>query len=152
MKKSLLLLILFILTFGVGVVVGWNIKLNTLPEPQPNPIVRSEVTSANLLETVNKWRVSQKLKPYIQSDFLCNVAKDRLPEIKKDFSHKEFHAIRWCTDCVMGENLAREYYSPNDLLNAWLVSPKHREVLSKDFTHSCVSTDGIYTVEIFGYF
>lgn len=154
MFKYLSVVILLLLAFGLGYLLGWNQKLDNQPVITKTEYLSPvpKLTSENLMKTVNDWRISQNLQPYIQSEFLCKAANERLPEIKSDFSHKEFHAARWCPDCTMGENLAREYYTPQETLDAWLISPKHRENLQRNFTHSCIATDGMYTVQVFGYY
>jgi len=119
-------------------------------EPRPTEIP----LSAEKLETlVNKWRISQGLQSFIHSEDMCRIAEIRLVDIKTDWSHNGFSADRFCTQlCTIGENLARGFSTEQDTLNGWLASPDHLAELKTPYTHTCIKTDQIRTVEIFGYF
>jgi cysteine-rich secretory family protein len=129
-----------------------NLSVNIKPTPVaiiPTPFV----DPINLFSLVQKYREDHGLTAYTKSDFLCQVASTRLPEIKTNWSHEGFSSKRFCSgNCYLGENLARQEGSDSATLNAWLQSPEHKENLDAPYTHSCLVSDGMYTVQEFGYY
>jgi uncharacterized protein YkwD len=121
----------------------------SMPTPTINP---DATTKSGLLDTINKWRVSQNLNPYTESEFLCKVAEDRLPEIVKEFNHDKLNYKRWCDDCYISENIAQGYYTNKETLDGWLASPSHKAALLRNYTHTCFSTNGSESIQIFGYY
>lgn len=117
--------------------------------PTPTPVYLNAETISLL---VNKWRQSEGLKPFTKSDFLCNIAQSRIAKVKNNWSHEGFEGSRFCTTaCNLGENLAKEYISEEETLDAWLHSSSHAANLRATYTKSCIVTDGSYAVQIFGY-
>ncbi len=124
-----------------------EVKITFTPAPMPF------VDQIILFDLVQTYRTSHGLSAYIKSEFLCDIARTRLPEVKTNWSHEGFTAARFCNDsCWMGENLAKYEGNAQNTLNAWLNSPGHKEALDHNYTHSCLISDGIYTVEEFGYY
>jgi len=115
----------------------------------PTPII----LSANILmEKVNAYRESMGLSTLKKSDRLCDIAKIRIVEVQENWSHEGFYAERFCKECTIGENLAKEYISEQSTLSNWIKSPSHREQMVTPYTHACVVTDKDYAVQIFGYY
>jgi uncharacterized protein YkwD len=100
-------------------------------------------------------------KAYIYDQALCPYAKDRANDMYDEFSHRLFldktqHEVRGALQYKhLGENLIS--YSENEvLLNPqslkyrWLESKSHRANLdSTKFTHSCLSCNDRYCVQLF---
>ena len=156
-----LLLIVFALIVGAVLALGLRIyQSQTTEYPIPTQAIMPSPTPAlldadNLFQTVNNWRIEENYQPYIKSDFACNIATIRLPEVKENWSHNGFHASRFCTNCWLAENLAQGYFNANQkqqLLDDWLDSPSHRKILELEYTHSCIKCDSGYCVHIFSYF
>lgn len=105
------------------------------------------IVSDHVLFGVQQWRKSSGKSEYLVSEKLCKIANTRLEDIKIDFSHSGFESKRFGNETTIGENLAK-----GEPLSAWLSSPSHRDNLEADFTHTCIATDGFYTVQIFGYY
>jgi hypothetical protein len=151
MKRILLLFVfatwsLFLFWFG------WTVKAPVIVEIPPPYKLRADV----LWETVNDWKVSQKTKPYVLNDSLCEIADKRLRETSVDWSHNKFYDV---TDEIykktdeftgLGENLARNFQTETSVLTGWLNSPGHRRNLEANYTDSCIATDGIHVVKFFG--
>lgn len=124
-------------------------------EPSVTPREREwdpMVAEDTLFDLVQKFRLENNLSPYIKSDFLCSIAQTRLQEIQQEFSHKQFIAARFCQNCTLSENLSRGYNSDQLVLDQWLASPSHSEILHRNYTHSCIKIDNIHVVQIFGYY
>lgn len=102
-----------------------------------------------LWEAVQDWRVKNNLKPYIKDEYLCILARMRLPEIEKDWSHNGAFKRTPSNYKVLGENLARGFFDEKETLNAWLASASHAANLRFNFTHSCIQTDKTYAVQMF---
>lgn len=159
MKKNLgLIIIVAVLLLGLGsflLINSASSKVSEtiiIPTTEPTP-TSIPLTREDALTVINKWRSSQGLKPFIQSEFLCSIANVRVDEIKTDFSHNKFHADRFCSqNCTISENIAEGFFNSEDLLQGWLNSPPHKAALMKPYTHTCISTNGNQTVEIFGYY
>jgi uncharacterized protein YkwD len=145
-------------------VLGVSVELREMPElgpmqriggppaansvPSPSPAIASD----SMWEVVQNWRTENGLSPYQVSSRLCDIAQQRLGEIKQNWSHDGFQWQRFCPEetCTLSENLARKYSSEENVLKGWLRSPAHAENLYKPYTFSCIVTDGNYIVHIMG--
>lgn len=119
----------------------------------PTPI--PQMNEAELWDVVQSWKFDKYGYRYQRSDSLCSFALNRAEEIKTDFSHDKFdqqskYYYAQSNFQKFGENLSRDIFRPKELLYLWLDSPKHKENLENDFTHSCIKCDGNYCVQIFG--
>lgn len=119
-----------------------------------SPVVETihEIDSNKLQSLVNQWRKTNDYPQYIKSPGLCNYARERLEEIKTDWSHDQFMSdscnktpFNYC-----GENLSRGYLYEEQTLQAWLDSPTHRENIEKDFVYMCVECKDGYCSQQFG--
>ena len=163
-KKTIIIfgfLGLFLLTTGLSLLYFTNIKIKT------NPSLKAEVKNFGeinyksgikgdkLFELIQQYRLDNHLKQFKTSNFICDIARIRLEEIKKSFSHEGFSTERFCySQCSLGENLAQKYQINQEekLLNDWLNSQNHAAEIKSSYTHSCLKTDGNYVVQIFGYY
>ena len=67
------------------------VEKSILPTAYPYPTVTVEPFSADkLFQYVNDWRIEEGYQPYIKSEFACNIADIRLPQVKVDWSHDKF--------------------------------------------------------------
>lgn len=116
------------------------------------------VNSANIESAINEYRATRGLKSLAKLDSLCVLAEARLLEIASDFSHGGFRQRMesgeafdlYCDKCSrIGENLARAFYTIDDLMLSWQESEKHRKNMLDNWTHQCVVTSGTYTVSLF---
>lgn len=127
--------------------------------PTPIPVSVNQYTSEELWEVVNIWRLQSGYQSYIPDNQLCAIARQRVEEIKTDWSHNGFirHANQGDYTHVnyvnLGENLARGFEDETETLLAWLNSPTHRENLEYVYTHSCIVASSTeretYAVQIF---
>lgn len=85
-------------------------------------------------------------EPLIQNDAVCDLSKVRSMEISKDFSHQGFRDRVSDINYKMvlhysnlGENLSWDILSGQEVLFAWLMSPKHKEILDTPYKYGCVS-------------
>lgn len=126
------------------------------PYVTPTPTPTTSPNGDVLFDKVNKWRIDNKLKPFTKTDRVCDSAKIRLYEIKSDFSHNGFISSRFCNSktegCIIGENLAKGNMTEDEILEAWLASPLHRENIEFNFVYSCIVTEGNFVVQHFGSF
>jgi uncharacterized protein YkwD len=137
--KTLLVIVLPILLI---VMIAGMIRLNA---------IENTVTKGGAFNAVNEWRIKQGLQPLKESQFLCGIANQRLPEIKRDFTHDGFMNKKWCEDCILSENLATTTGPEAELIKSWESSPTHREIMASSHTHTCIATEDNYVVQIFGY-
>lgn len=153
MKKYVLAFCLLLAIYN-----AWYI-LTPYPAVQSTQLVVVSPTavmlnSEKLLSLVNEWRTGNNLLPFTKSENLCKISNERVAEIKTDFSHDNFlynmKKETYCKSCFLGENIARQYSSEEEVLQDWLNSPTHRENLTGRYSNTCISTDGTHAVQIFG--
>ena len=101
----------------------------------------------SLLEEINKYRLTNGLKPLEVDSVLCDAANKRVEEIKTNWSHEGFSASL-CEKCNgLGENLARGFEKKENIVQAWIESLSHKKViLTESFTHGCTVYDQGYAV------
>ena len=111
-------------------------------------------------ELTNIYRESKGLATLAWSERLAVDALVRAEEIEKRFSHTRPPGTQWYTldsDYMYGENLAQGYGYANEVVQAWIDSPAHRENLEDvEFITCGISAwrgeDGIiYIAQEFGY-
>lgn len=120
---------------------------------QASPTPSPALTKWGVLAIIQEWRLKNNLPEYRISDSMCRIADKRLDQIKVNFSHDGFYADDLCDRwCSIAENLAEGASSGFNYMLAWERSASHSANLKKDYTHTCVATDGDYIVHIFGYY
>ena len=99
---------------------------------------------AQALAKVNEIRIANGLSAVQHSASLETTSVVRANEITSKFSHTRPDGSDWYTvnaDLQYGENLAEGYSSADEVVNAWMASPTHREnILRSDFTTCAIST------------
>jgi uncharacterized protein YkwD len=99
---------------------------------------------AQALAKVNEIRIANGLSAVQHSASLETTSNVRANEITSYFSHTRPDGTAWYTvnsDLQYGENLAEGYSSADEVVNAWMASPTHREnILRSDFTTCAIST------------
>ncbi|MCR5369849.1 MAG: CAP domain-containing protein [Clostridium sp.] len=82
------------------------------------------------LALVNNQRAAGGLGGLTWNDALANAAQVRAQECKDKFSHQRPNGTDWWTvdsSIMFGENLAKNYFDANTVVQAWMDSPSHRE-------------------------
>lgn len=104
-------------------------------------------TAYALLAKVNEIRAEYGLNPLSWDNTLTEVAKVRAKEASICWSHYRPDGSMYTTVCptrAEGENLAKYYFNVDDVIDAWMNSPGHREnILRSQFTSvgiSCYKT------------
>lgn len=135
MRNSLIILLLIIM----GVENFSCVLLQNYNKLEPNEL------SYNIYYHINEWRKSSKKTIFIWNNQLAKLAQRySLDMIERNyFSHidpdkRSLQERFWCCGLdvrTWGENLARIPLSqckPEIVLNAWLNSPSHLEILEKE--------------------
>lgn len=101
-----------------------------------------------VLSKVNEIRAEYGLSSLSWDNTLEDVAKVRAKEASVCWSHYRPDGTKYTTVCptrVEGENLAKYYFDVDDVINAWMNSPTHKEnILRAQFTSvgiACYKTD-----------
>jgi len=111
---------------------------------EPTPAI----DEAKLLSLIATYKQKNDLQAPVKDKKLCDLAKTRLDEVGKDFSHDGLRAMGNSTFQYTGfnrisENLSRGYNEPNTVINAWKASPKHNEALLFNHPYACVECANI---------
>lgn len=112
-----------------------------------------------ILFYINQYRSSLKQSELRWAENLCPLASKRLAEIQTDFSHQNFSSIppsvlfpTYCPYCTrINENLAKDFFDEQALVNAWVKSPRHQENLILPSTSACINVQNGYAVFISSY-
>lgn len=116
--------------------------------------------SLKVFNLVNEQREANGLSTLIWDNNLEQTSYVRALECSTSFSHTRPNGKSWYTvnSAIMGgENLAYGFFNANDVINAWMKSPSHKEnILYPSFTKMSVSVyvsdDGTYYwAQEFGY-
>ena len=146
-KKTLAIFFVFAVSLGLGVIVF-------TPRGEIDaPIVNVPVTHkrVNPWVDIQMWRVRNNKRPYIKHDLLCEFADSRIYQLELDWSHNGFYdspeltSSAFSTFSLFGENLSRDVEKEN-LLQAWLDSPKHKELLETNYEFGCLVCRGVFCV------
>lgn len=159
---SLLILIFF---FVAGAFLFSGIKSNF-----PSVLgISTGMTVDQLLALTNEKRIENGLSPLTLNNQLSVAASSKADDmfIKNYWSHNspdgtspwDFIKGAGYTYTYAGENLARGFDNPSDVVNAWMASPEHRKnMLSPNYqnigfaikTGSLTGEDTVLVVEMFG--
>jgi uncharacterized protein YkwD len=131
-------LLSLLLAFNIATSSPVSQKLDTcLKLTAKNPIMR-QINTIRAKNGVNVVCPSNDLQGKVNArvEYLYNT---------DDFSHDKFYE-EYTDKETIGEDLARNY-SENSVVNAWMNSPTHREIiLDPEFNQIAVGKKGIYTV------
>ena len=130
----------------------------------PYPPLSGEINFTSLdmavVDEINDVRRVYNLYPYEFDEDLGRAAYVRAEECKLSFSHTRPNGTKWYTvnkNICFGENLAYGYDTAEDVVNAWLDSPTHRDLIYDKEFETCgighfVGSDGTtYIACEFGY-
>ncbi len=123
------------------------------------------VTEQSVLNRVNTFRRNSNLGELKINKLLATAAKNKAIDMKMSnyFSHSSPNNIKW-NDFIInkgyhyiiaGENLARGYFTPDELIKDWLNSEKHKEnIIYPEFTETGIAiveseTMGVIIVQLF---
>lgn len=101
---------------------------------------------------INSYRAMNGLSELKWSPALENCAKIRAEEAYDNWSHTRPNGKPWYTvnpRIMRGENLAMGFTSAEDIVNNWIDSPAHNELLlADDFTYIAIAEyNGYYACE-----
>ena len=120
-----------------------------LSESSEDAGLRAEAIEANNM--VNEIRAEAGLEPLEWDNNLETVASVRASEISEKFSHTRPNGRQWYTvnsKIQGGENLAFGFDNAEDVVDAWMNSPTHRDnILYDEFEKCAISIyeeDGTY--------
>lgn len=120
-----------------------------LSESASDTGLRAEAIEASNM--VNEIREDAGLDPLVWDANLESVADVRASEISENFSHTRPNGKQWYTvnsKIQGGENLAYGFDNAEDVVDAWMDSPTHRDnILYDDFAKVAISIyeeDGTY--------
>lgn len=123
------------------VAVQAAIAYNTAPTLAENT---SEALDADLIFTmINQIRSQNGLAPFEKSDFTCQLANERAPEVYGEIMSGTMHAgmRRRNLDWHTNENIIFQN-TESGAVNWWMNSPVHRSALLGAAKHACVKCSG----------
>ena len=88
--------------------------------------------SIMILDNINEKRAAAGLKTLIPTDDLIAAATIRAQESEQLWSHTRPNGMQWFTvnpSVCYGECLSKGSSSPNAVVDAWINSPAHRDVI-----------------------
>jgi uncharacterized protein YkwD len=102
-----------------------------------------------IFDLVNDYRVEKGLNPLIKMNFISTVAETHTTymTITGKLSHDNFplrhkELVDKANAKLVGENVGYGYSCASDVVNAWLKSDGHREIIENpEFTHFGISTE-----------
>lgn len=158
-------MIILIITF-VAIPIGLMYLLTTdfelmfkSPEdiyPITAPDTSTTVNTTEVEYLVNQYRIANGKKPLEHSELLCKYARQRAYEIQTVWGHERFGNVAIVAmnkerkgTTMWGENLAKGYDISQEMVDAWIASPTHKDNLDFDFNESCVSCVGLYCSQLF---
>jgi len=126
--------------------------------------------SSQIITLINNVRIKNNLKPLIIDPELLKASEEKVNDMVKKsyFSHvSPKENKRWSSFILennytykeAGENLANGYKTPEEIVQAWLDSPSHREnIFTKEYQDTSVSLQRgflngkstIFVVQLFG--
>lgn len=128
--------------------------------PTTGNLTASSPMCIAILDGINAERAARGLKELVKGGDLAAAAAVRAKEIVNPFSHTRPNGTEWWTvnsSVCYGENLAYGYTSADEVIDAWMNSPAHREVMLADDFISCgigvfeASDNVLYFSAEFGY-
>lgn len=113
-----------------------------IAEPYPPLSNGASFSSLDLevVEVINEVREDEGLDSYEFDEALGEAAYIRAEECEQKFSHTRPDGTKWYTvnqNICFGENLAYGYDTAEDVVDAWLDSPTHRDLVYDEEFESC---------------
>ncbi|MEO6077673.1 MAG: CAP domain-containing protein [Candidatus Andersenbacteria bacterium] len=97
-------------------------------------------SEVSVLKLLNIYRSAHQLSPVTISNRTCEFANIRAREAEKEWSHAKF-IERGQNMKELGEwseNLAQDYYTASEVMEAWKESPKHNKILLGSMVYACI--------------
>lgn len=122
---------------------------------EPLPEITITFDTQGLWTLINNYRQGENLSALQEEPSLCDFAQKRVKQIASDWSHDGFNRDssdpqKVCPKCEgLGENLAKSYYTPATVMQAWLESPTHKANLDYPFDVACLKVYSPNNFEIF---
>lgn len=110
-------------------------KTVILPEGTPTSDMIMYDLCGQCFQLINDYRASNGLQPLKWSPTLERCARVRSAEASEYWSHTRPNGKPWYTvdsKVMRGENLAKDFTTAEDIVNAWIASPAHNELLLAD--------------------
>lgn len=151
--KITVLLLSLLIFLSVGFVIG--AKTDHIAVQNDFALLNNKDEST-LLALVSQYRVNRDLPPLKLSNTLCEFASVRADQIQTDWSHNGFFTLSSqepykTSFYFLGEVLARNLSTNQEILQGWESSPPHKAELDRpDYHHACVKMKGDFTVMNFG--
>ena len=118
----------------------------------------NDALAKQAFDLVNQQRQKSGLKPLAWQSGLKAAADIRATEVAAKFSHTRPNGQDWFTvnpDLAYGENLGKDYNDAATAVQAWMVSPEHKQnILKPDFESGAISVQNVggknYWCQLFG--
>ena len=94
----------------------------------------------DVVDEINEVREDMDLDPYDFDEGLGRAAYVRAEECEQSFSHTRPDGSKWYTvdqNICFGENLAYGYDTAEEVVDAWLDSPAHRDLIYDEEFVTC---------------
>lgn len=107
----------------------------------------SQDYASQVIVLVNRERAARGLPALTYDDELTEAAEIRVKELKNKFSHtrpngKSVKSLLSNSGLHIGENIARKYTTPQEVMKGWMASSRHRKnILSEGYTKIGVAYD-----------
>lgn len=98
------------------------------------------VLSADILDNINREREQIGLNNLMYSNGLTSAGQVRAQECEDYFSHTRPDGTDWYTvneTIMFGENLSMGYETADDVVQAWMDSPTHRDLICDEGFQTC---------------
>lgn len=98
------------------------------------------ILSADIVDNINKEREEIGLNDLIYSNGLTSAGQVRAQECEDLFSHTRPDGSDWYTvneTIMFGENLSMGYDTADDVVQAWMDSQTHRELIYDEEFQTC---------------
>lgn len=141
--KRLFFLVVFVVYSLLAVTCGLYLYPLVVVEYKP-PVVKS-INSNSVWTEYQNYRTTFKLGLLIKNENLCLEATNRAKNTLYNFSHDGYMETYLKLKEKFGfeyvaENLSKDIYEPDILIQRWATSPPHREVLdNKQIKYGCIS-------------
>ena len=158
MVKKYLVLVLISIIVIVGFILGQNIFTKgqvTLPIPTPSSETITIIEPDPVLVIVNNARTSRSLEPLTQTKELTIPVQQRAENVYKiaQWTHEGFEeALREAgLSGNFGENIARGYGTDTEVVEYWIKSPTHADILFDSCKYAGVGRAGTGVKGTLGY-
>ncbi len=144
-----------------GIIFMMSCSTENLSETEQINIVNDTKLEAQIMTLVNSHRESLGLTILNFNEVAYTYANNHNEYMisKGNISHDNFNtrASKISSEAnakEVGENVAKDYLSAQDVFNGWINSTAHKENIENDFTHSAISVKedsngNLYFIQIF---